>query len=53
MTNEEDRSLRFQAEGRVLSLYGGKITGIFDAAERVLFVVRCSEFQECPTIEPM
>jgi hypothetical protein len=38
VTEEDDRSLRYSVEyeRRTLSLYGGKITGIFDASRRVL-----------------
>ncbi len=36
VTEEDDRSLRHSVEDRVISLYGGKITGIFDAARIVL-----------------
>jgi hypothetical protein len=36
ITEEDDRSLRFRVQGRTISLYGGKITGIFEAARRVL-----------------
>jgi hypothetical protein len=39
VTNEDDRSLRFHQEGKCISLYGGKITGMFEAARRVLELV--------------
>ncbi len=36
VTSTDDRSLRYKKEGRVLHMYGGKITGIFQAEENVL-----------------
>jgi hypothetical protein len=36
VTDNDDRSLRYKKEGRIISMYGGKITGIFQAAENVL-----------------
>lgn len=35
-TTTDDRSLRYEMKGNVISFYGGKITGIFEA-ERILF----------------
>ena len=37
---DDDRSLRFSVTGHTISLYGGKITGIFDAAEQVLATIQ-------------
>lgn len=36
VTQEDDRSLRFHVQGNIITLYGGKITGMFEAARRVL-----------------
>jgi hypothetical protein len=35
-TENDDRSLRYSKDGRVIHMYGGKITGIFQAEEKVL-----------------
>jgi hypothetical protein len=39
VTEEDDRSLRYFVGDHVISLYGGKITGMFDAAKLVLETV--------------
>jgi hypothetical protein len=39
VTEEDDRSLRYSVGDHVISLYGGKITGMFDAARLVLETV--------------
>jgi hypothetical protein len=46
-TTTDDRSLRWQVdpEKRTIRLYGGKITGIFDAAEIVLNVLHDAELK--------
>ena len=38
-TQDDDRSLRFQHKCNTISIYGGKITGIFEASKRVLEIV--------------
>jgi len=43
VTCDDDRSLRYKKDGRVIHMYGGKITGIFQAEENVLRDLRCPE----------
>jgi hypothetical protein len=40
VTTTDDRSLRWKVTGRTISVYGGKITGMFEAARRVLEIVK-------------
>ncbi len=39
-TKEDDRSMRLCRDGNSIRIYGGKITGMFEAAERVLTLLK-------------